>query len=598
MSILNLWPLYLLLTIPFLVLLYILKQKSEDKIISSSLLWNQVYRNIQANTPFEKLRKNIMLFVQLLIIILLITALMHPFLKYFGKNYSSVIVVIDNSASMSAKYDDLSRLERAKELAKEYVNSYPQGTNVSLISCSNKIDIDVTSSKDNMLVNRKIASISQKYVKGNLQQTMSLITSMTRELKEYEVLFLTDETINIGDINGKLISLSNEGSNISIDNMAHIKEGEAFKVIATITNRGNTTYSGDFSIYGEENLIDVRTIDLEGGESSTINFNIKDFDGAYFKGEISGEDIIKEDNIFYDGVKEQGNKRILLASNNNIFLEKALMTLPGVEIIKTADINNISEEDKFDLYIYDGILGQYVPQNGNLLLINAPSNEMFKVDGTIQGGESKLNKEEIPDYLKSMNFITSKMNKVEAPNWAKSIINIKDSSALFLGKYKGQSIGALNFDIHNSDLPLKAEFPILIHYICNELLPDGIVRGNNFLGGDTISIKGNPLVEKVVITTPSKKEINLKPHSEFNTYSELGVYRVQQKDKEVVNRDIFTINFPSKEEGNTATENIEGKTNNITQVNGIKSGIDLTPFIIFIILSVVIIEWYLYRKGY
>ena len=56
----NLWPLFLLLTIPPVIMLYILKRKYKEEVISSSLLWKEVYKNTRANTPWEKFKKNIM----------------------------------------------------------------------------------------------------------------------------------------------------------------------------------------------------------------------------------------------------------------------------------------------------------------------------------------------------------------------------------------------------------------------------------------------------------------------------------------------------------------------------------------------------------
>ena len=40
----NLWPLFLLLTIPPVIMLYILKRKYKEEVISSSLLWKEVYK--------------------------------------------------------------------------------------------------------------------------------------------------------------------------------------------------------------------------------------------------------------------------------------------------------------------------------------------------------------------------------------------------------------------------------------------------------------------------------------------------------------------------------------------------------------------------
>ena len=67
MSFSNIWPLVFLITIPFLILLYILKEKSDDLVVSSSIFWEEIYKTLEVNSPFEKLKKNIMLLLQILI---------------------------------------------------------------------------------------------------------------------------------------------------------------------------------------------------------------------------------------------------------------------------------------------------------------------------------------------------------------------------------------------------------------------------------------------------------------------------------------------------------------------------------------------------
>ncbi len=97
----NLWPLFLLSTIPPVIMLYILKRKYKEEVISSSLLWREVYKNTRANTPWEKFKKNIMLLLQIIIILSTILALMSPFISIGGKSYKNIIIVIDNTASMT-----------------------------------------------------------------------------------------------------------------------------------------------------------------------------------------------------------------------------------------------------------------------------------------------------------------------------------------------------------------------------------------------------------------------------------------------------------------------------------------------------------------
>src|ERR1041385_1062437 len=118
-------PLSLLWLAPLaglIVLMYILKLRRRDVVVSSTWLWRQVIRDVQANAPFQKLRKNLLLFLQLLAVALLVLLLARPFWKGRGLGGRSVVIVVDNSASMGAKDVGKSRLDEAKRAAMEVVN--------------------------------------------------------------------------------------------------------------------------------------------------------------------------------------------------------------------------------------------------------------------------------------------------------------------------------------------------------------------------------------------------------------------------------------------------------------------------------------------
>ncbi len=116
------------IAIPSLVILYFLKLRRIPREVSSTLLWKKAIQDLQANAPFQKLRKNLLLFLQLIILGLIIFALAQPRSASNTSTGRKYIVMLDRSASMAAvdgsnTLGSKSRLQQAKEDAIELVES-------------------------------------------------------------------------------------------------------------------------------------------------------------------------------------------------------------------------------------------------------------------------------------------------------------------------------------------------------------------------------------------------------------------------------------------------------------------------------------------
>ncbi|MBL4700821.1 MAG: BatA domain-containing protein, partial [Phycisphaeraceae bacterium] len=93
-----------LLALPILVF-YFLKLKRQRLEVSSLVLWQQVLADQRVNAPFQKFKRNILLLLQLIALLLLVLAAMQPYWPSQAERAQRVPILIDCSASMAA-FDD------------------------------------------------------------------------------------------------------------------------------------------------------------------------------------------------------------------------------------------------------------------------------------------------------------------------------------------------------------------------------------------------------------------------------------------------------------------------------------------------------------
>src|SRR5665213_3314663 len=110
-------------TLPVVVVFYLLKRRRVVKLVSSTVLWQKFLADTQANAPFQKLRHNWLLILQLLLLLLAILALSRPYFSGHAAMSGLRVIILDASASMQSTDESPSRFEKARAEALHMVDS-------------------------------------------------------------------------------------------------------------------------------------------------------------------------------------------------------------------------------------------------------------------------------------------------------------------------------------------------------------------------------------------------------------------------------------------------------------------------------------------
>ena len=597
MSFVRLWPLLFSLSIAGVILLYMLKQKRKNEDVPSLALWREVFRDVKAKTPWEKLRKNILMFLQILILIFLIFSFLEPLTLFGGREFRNLILVFDTTGSMKGKIGELTKFERGREDIKKLINSTKEGANITIITSGKESKVELSNGRDKNEVIKKIDDLKVTDSSGNIEDSLSLVRSLSNSGEGSEAIFITDKEFSLEDVKGSIYNLAKKGKNASIDLVSYKLEKDNISVVARISNRGAESYEGDFSLYGDDKILEVKSLNLSSGESVNVSFKVADRNISIFKGELSEKDDLMEDNIYYSLVRTEKSQKILLLSEKNIFMEKALATIQGIEVFKVNSLDNYNEKDEYDIYIFDGIVPDSLPAKGNLIFINTPTNDLFTVGEDVEGGEGKVTESStITENIKNIKFGVRSFKDIQKASYLKSFLNIGEKEAAFYGEKDGRKLIVLPFKLNDSDIVLKPQFPIMVHNMINYLSLSGILEKGDYIAGEEVELTPNINGENIRIYTPDNEEKVMAlrfPMKNYDGTLNTGIYTVKQKVLEEEKEEILAVNFPSQLESDMKEEGVtsEGK-----EEFKIKGGRNLTPILIILSIIILMVEWYIYGK--
>ena len=335
------------LAIPIL-LLYMLRLRRREVLISSTFLWRQVVQDTEANTPWQRLRRNLLLFLQLLILLLLVLALARPFITVPTISAGKIAMLVDASASMTA--DDVAgetRFAAALEQAHQIVNNMNPQDIISLVRVADIAEPLTSYTADKSELRRALESMTVSHGSADWDTALTLAAAGASGAENFSIVMISDG--GVGDAASLpanipqpiYVPVGESANNVAITALAtRALAGEAPQLFAQVTNYGDAPAEISLVIRLDEVLRLSRSGTIPPRSQLPIPFEEPIADpfetlSATLTFDNDVEDFLDLDNRAWTVQNEVNTRRIYYVSvGNNLFLEQVLRSLPGVQTFR------------------------------------------------------------------------------------------------------------------------------------------------------------------------------------------------------------------------------------------------------------------------
>ena len=482
-----------LLFVPAVIAMYLLKLRRDESVVPSTLLWTRLVADVEANAPWQKLRRSLLLLLQLLLVIALALLAARPFLERPAGLARDIVLVLDTSASMAATDVVPDRLTAAKQVAIEALKDLPTGGKVSVIAADRSARIVVNESGDMSRVRQAIEGIPVTQSRGDLGDALELASKLAARSGDAQVLVATDAALAVKPTAKvgapiKVLAVGRDRKNQAIVALAVRTSPSAVtrSVFVSVANLDLADAARRLELWGDDRLLEVRDVHLDPQARTDVIIDDLPRDVRTVEVRLVGADpavTAAPDQLAVDDrawavVPPDRTRLILVVGAGDAYLETALSYLPDVELygVTPADYGPKTERTDgrpWDLIVFEGFLPATLPKSPILAIAPPRTSALGDVAGTLKDpGIGTIDPDE--PVLRFVDLSTTHIAeaiKLTTPSWARTVIpGPRGAPLLYSGTRDGLNQAVLAFEPRRSDLPLQVAFPILIANLTGELM--------------------------------------------------------------------------------------------------------------------------------
>lgn len=363
--------------------LWLFRRQAKRVPVSTLLFFKSLAREHQESAWLRRIKKWLSLLLTLLVLLFAIFALARPSGNVSADSPGAVVIVMDCSASMSAKdAQGRTRLDEAKQRVQDRVRALPDQVVLSLISFDVRPRVLLSRSRNRRECLRLLDELAPVPVEGKAEAALQVAQRLA-DLEERSRIWLASDAPAGGNDDRDFIpaalpeplNAGITGFQIRHSPLARDRYEAFVKVSAAASNREKTASTLEISIAGR--IAQLRELDLAPGESTALILPLEGLRGQRLELRLktAGDCFGWDDGLAAPLPKTKPLTVAYFAEKPDPFTELALSSLieAGRIEMKKGDPVAWPPQEQPDVYVFEHWLPKDWPQDRPVIALTPSS---------------------------------------------------------------------------------------------------------------------------------------------------------------------------------------------------------------------------------
>ncbi len=394
MNFINTWALIGLIGVPILILIYLIRHRYREEVVSSTFLWKRSLKYMKRRIPFN-LKNIILLLLQICAVTLVVLVVARPTVS--SEKTGEVIAIIDASSSMMTTDENgTTRLDRAKAEIARLAEEADEHNPVTVICAGESAKKVLHRSGERLAIVNALDNIGCDWGSADTVGALDIAREIRRENVGARVLFYTDTIYeSMENIETVLMTSGEWNAAVHTLEVRQLNNG-AFSFIGEVASYGRDEEL-NVVLYVDGEYVQAKKVQCEDGEITEVAFReyeAVDYMHAEIRLDLSeGTDALPHDNNFSVYQKVNTTNRVELIFAPNTYDEFLIIALRAAKIgYQVVNISSLDERgcenranatggynepkikyEGYGAYIFVGVVPEWMPSDGTTWLLNPPN---------------------------------------------------------------------------------------------------------------------------------------------------------------------------------------------------------------------------------